>query len=227
MTTTIVFEERVEIPSNLQTLAEFRRWVCSPESPEKGRIDYVQGRIEVDMSPEELFVHGSLKVEIVGVLLGIAKRTRGARLFTDRVRVSCPAADLSTEPDVVFVLPESVRSGRVQFVPKASGEPWRYIELEGGPDMVVEIVSDTSVTKDTRRLPGAYFQAGIREFWLVDARGERLRFEIHRRGPNSFEPVAPDQEGFQDSPVFGCRFRLDRQLDEDGFWEFNLSSVEG
>ena len=112
------------------------------------------------------------------------------------------------------------------LVPKASGEPGRYIELEGGPDLVAEIVSDTSVTKDTRRLPWAYFQAGIREFWLLDARGERLRFEIHRRGPAGFEPVEPDQDGFQSSAVLGSRFRLDRQLDEDGLWEFDLLRKE-
>jgi Uma2 family endonuclease len=225
MATMIVFEERVEIPSDVQSLADFRRWTLSPEFPNSGRIDYIRGRIEVDMSPEELFVHGSVKVEIVGGLLPIVKKNRGSRLFSDRVRVSCPSADLSVEPDVVFVFRETIRSGLVRLVPKATGEPGRYVELEGAPDMVAEIVSDTSVTKDTRRLPQAYFQAGIREFWLVDARGESLRFEIHVRGKEAFEPVEPDPHGFQESVVFGCCFRLDRRLDEDGLWEFNLLSA--
>ncbi len=36
----------------------------------------------------------------------------------------------------------------------------RYVELEGAPDLVVEIVSDSSVAKDTQRLPPRYAAAG-------------------------------------------------------------------
>ena len=98
----------------------------------------------------------------------------------------------------------------------------RYVEVEGMADLVVEIISDSSVKKDTRRLPAAYFQAGVREFWLVDARGEKPVFIIHRPGPKGFEPVAVDADGFQPSAVFGCRYRLDATRDEDGNWEFDL-----
>ena len=48
---------------------------------------------------------------------------------------------------------------------------------------MVEIVSDASVKKDTERLPAAYHAAGIREFWLIDARGVEVRFTIHRWEP--------------------------------------------
>src|SRR5256885_8764701 len=47
-----------------------------------------------------------------------------------------------------------------------------YLELEGTPDMVLEVVSESSVQKDTKRLRQLYWQAGIREYWLVDARRE-------------------------------------------------------
>ena len=45
---------------------------------------------------------------------------------------------------------------------------------------MIEIVSDSSVAKDTRRLPAAYHKAGVGEFWLVDARGPETSFTIHR-----------------------------------------------
>jgi len=45
--------------------------------------------------------------------------------------------------------------------------------------MVVELVGDASVGKDRRRLPPAYFAAGVTEFWLIDARGPELEFVIH------------------------------------------------
>ena len=53
-----------------------------------------------------------------------------------------------------------------------------YVELDGSPDMVLEVVSDSSVEKDIDVLMDLYWKAGIREYWLVDARGERIEFKI-------------------------------------------------
>ena len=64
MAATVMFEEQVEVPLNLQSLEDFRRWALSSAFPERGRIDFLAGRIEVDMSPEDLFTHGTLKGEI-------------------------------------------------------------------------------------------------------------------------------------------------------------------
>ncbi len=147
MATTVVLEDQVEIPLSLQSLADFRRWALSDEFPQRGRIDYVAGRIEVDMAPEESFCHGTLKTEIV---------------------------------------------------------------------------SDSSVAKDTRRFPKAYFKAGVRELWLADARHDPAIFRIHHRVHSGFVAVEPDAEGFQPSTVFGRRYRLDARLDAAGHWEFDL-----
>ena len=219
---TVLFEERVEVPLGVRCLADFRRWALSEEFPDKGRIDFITGRIEVDMSPEDIFCHGALKSEIAGVLQRRVKRGKLGLLLIDATRISSPEADLSCEPDIVFVSHEAHDSGRVKLVPKASGQPGRYVEIEGPPDLVVEVVSDTSATKDTRRLPAAYHRAGVREFWLADARGEQPWLLVHRAGPNGYEPVERDGEGFQPSAVFGCRFRLETARDHRGNWTFDL-----
>ena len=145
-------------------------------------------------------------------------------LFSDRTRVSSPDADLSAEPDVVYLSTDSIDSGRVRLVPSAGGEPDSYVEVEGAPDLVVEIVSDSSVAKDTNRLPIAYWRAGIAEYWLVDARRERLLFRIHTRGADGYEPAPVDGKGFQLSAVFDRRFRLERRRDVRGRWVFDLQS---
>jgi len=220
--TSILFEEQIEVPLTVRSLADFRRWATSDEFPETGRIDFIEGRIEVDMAPEDLFCHGTLKTEIAASLHWRIKRGKLGRLFIDKARISNLIANLSVEPDIVFISHDTLRSDRVRLVPKAGGKPGRYIEVEGTPDLVIEIVSDGSVTKDTRRLPAAYFKAGVREFWLVDARGETPIFIIHRPGPSGFEPVAVDADGFQPSAVLGCRYRLDATRDTDGNWEFDL-----
>ena len=52
MATIVNFDNPFEMPLSLQSLEDFRRWSHSGQFPETGRIDYVDGRIEVDMSPE-------------------------------------------------------------------------------------------------------------------------------------------------------------------------------
>ena len=223
MASSVIFEDHVEIPY-FGSLTEFRAWTLSDDFPERGRVDYIGGRIEVDMSPENVFFHGSVKTEVVGELRNILRSVAAGYLFSDRTRVSCPDADLSAEPDVVYVSDDSLDCGRIRLVQSATGEPDSYVELEGAPDLVVEIVSDSSVAKDTQRLPVAYWQAGVAEYWLVDVRGERMFFRVHARGAAAYEPAAVDREGFQRSAVFDRRFRLDRQRNARGRWVFDLQS---
>lgn len=223
MASSLIIEEQLEIPF-VRSLGEFRAWATSDDFPERGRIDFLAGRIEVDMSPEDLFCHGTLKTEIIQVLGRLLKASGAGYLFSDRARVSSPEGEFSVEPDVVFLSHQSLESGRVRLVPKATGEPDCYLELEGPPDLIVEIVGDSSVTKDTQRLPAAYWRAGVEEFWLVDARSETLLFQIHRRGRSAYEAILPDAEGFQHSAVFQARFRLSRRRNEHGRWAFDLEA---
>lgn len=222
MAGTVLFEEQFEMPLNLHSLESFRQWTTSDAFPDRGRIDYVGGRIEVDMSPEDLHCHGKVKTELI-IVVGRRVREAGlGELYTDRARVSCPEAGLSAEPDILFVTEESIDSARVRFVPRASAEPDRFIEMEGAPDLIVEIVSDHTVKKDTERLPQAYFRAGVVEFWLVDARHEDLFFQIFRRGESEFEEAESDEAGFQCSTVFHCRYRLRRGRNARGRLTFTL-----
>ena len=47
------------------------------------------------------------------------------------------------------------------------------------PELVIEVVSPTSIDRDYNEKPEEYLQFGVREFWVLDAdRGEML---VHRR----------------------------------------------
>ena len=221
MLTSVILEDEVEIPM-IRSLADFRRWALSDRFPDRGRIDFVAGRIEVDMSPEDLFCHGAPKAAIGAKLFQRIEHADRGHVLIGRSRISVPAADLSVEPDVLFISHESLDSGRMRLVPKVGGEPGRYVEVEGAPDLIVEIVSDSSVTKDTERLPAAYAAAGVREFWLVDARKEPLVFRIHHWSEGAYCPAETDSEGYQRSSVLDCRFRLDAARDARGHWKFSL-----
>ncbi|RPI86112.1 MAG: Uma2 family endonuclease [Planctomycetaceae bacterium] len=229
MSAAIVFEDDLlEIPANVGTFDAFRRWVHSPRFPERGRIDFVANKIEIDMSPENLFHHGELNSEIHSVLYSLAKREQWGHVFVDRARISNPKARLSAEPDVTAVSFEAIETGRVHLLPaaKSSKKPGQFIEMEGSPDLVVEVVSEGSRKKDTLRLPSRYFRAGIREFWLADALQEELRFEIFRRGRSDWVRTKPDAEGFRRSEVFQAGFRLTGCPSRAGGWRYDLKMKE-
>lgn len=222
---TVLLDEQCTIPGDLATLADFRRWTQSVEFPATGRIDWVASRIEVDMSPEDIFTHGTLKTAIVARLWPLANE-RGMHLFTGETRVSSPTANLSVEPDVVAVSEAAFEAGGVRLVPSAGGQPDRFVELEGGPDLVVEIVSDSSVAKDTRRLPAAYHAAGVKEFWLVDARGAAISFQILRHGPSGYvEARTPG--GMPWSTIFNCSFTIERSRNPQGRFVYDVVARPG
>jgi Uma2 family endonuclease len=222
MASCLLLEHDVKVPIGIETLEGFRRWARSDDFPESGRIDFISGTIEIDMSPENAFTHGSPKVKIIQVLAAIVEQDDLGYLFSDRMRCSSGDADLSAEPDVIVISHDALDSGRVRMIEQKGGKEDDFIEIDGPPDVVIEVVSKSSIVKDTERLPKAYFRAGVREFWLVDARGEDLLFVIHCRSKTQFSAQPSDQDGYQSSGVFGRRFRLDRTRDRRGNWKYEL-----
>lgn len=210
------------MPAEAHELEAFRRWALSDDFPETGRIDFLAGDVEVDMSPEDLHTHGRLKVTVISVLDQLVDAADLGEVFSDRARVSSPSAGLSAEPDVVVVLWESLETGRVRYVPDAQGRKDRSREMEGAPDLVVEIVSDSSVGKDTRRLPKLYAAAGVRELWLIDARRTELAFNLHALERGAYRQVAADSDGWVVSAVLNYSFRLTRERTRLGTWRYRL-----
>ena len=132
--------------------------------------------------------------------------------------LSHPEADLSAVPDGIFILNESVQTMRVQIVPGSSSG---YVRLQGAPDVVLEVVSDSSVQKDTVRLRELYWKAGVREYWLVDARRQPTTFEVLRHRAKGFVAVRKRQ-GWLRSDVLGKWFRLTQHTDPLGHPAFTV-----
>jgi Uma2 family endonuclease len=202
------------------TLAGFRDWATSDEYPEHIRASFIGEEIFIEMSNEDLDAHVAVKTEITRVLARLVRDSKLGRFYADGVLVSNEEAGVSNNPDASFFTPETFRSGRVRLVPKADKED-RYREVEGTPDWVLEVISDSSVEKDTEKLRQAYHRAGIREYWLIDARGDDIDFQILYHSKDGYE-AAPRQRGWQQSRIFGRSFRLDRQRDVLGLWEYTL-----
>lgn len=210
----------VMIPVSAATLAGFRAWVTADDAPRNGRFSYLGTEIYVEMSPERIASHNVVKTEFARVLATLLKQSKQGRFFGDGTLLVNEQADLSTEPDGLVITWKTFTSGRVQLVPTADNDD--AAELAGAPDIVLEVISPSSQTKDTVRLRQQYHQAGIPEYWLVDARGEEIDFQLLRRESADYAPVPPSRSGWVFSDVLSRRCRLTHVQDRLGLWDYTL-----
>jgi Uma2 family endonuclease len=213
----LVVDGRLRVPAGIVDLETFRRWARSEERLEKVRLAYLAGLFWIDLTPEELYTHNQVKGEVARVLYTLARAEERGRYFSEGVLWSCPQADLSAMPDGLFISFATFRSERIRQIPGRRGG---VVETEGTPDLVLEVVSDVSVEKDTVLLPELYRKAGVPEFWRVDAR-RGLRFEVFHLTETGYAP-AQEPDGWWRSPVFGRSFQLTQGLDPMGEALFRL-----
>lgn len=206
----------VHVPDDVpDSLAAFREWAGNNDLPEKTRVDFYKGEVWVDMSQEQVFSHGLLKTRIATAIDTLIQAEDLGYYWCNGVLVTNEGADLSGNPDGTFVSYDSLSAGRVTLTEEG------YVELVGTADMVLEVVSPSSTTKDAVTLRQAYWEAGIPEYWLVDARGDRLDFRIFKHGPKGYTETRK-QGGWVKSSVFGKSFRLVRGTDRSNNPRFTL-----
>ncbi len=220
-TTVFLDGHEVHVPASAFTLTGFRSWARSDDFPEQGRISYIGGEVLIDMSGDELETHNLVKLEVASALVALNKKRKFGKLYADGALVSNEVGEVSNQPDASFAFWESIESGRVRFVPR-EGEEGQFVEIEGSPDWVLEVVSLSSVRKDRVRLREAYFRAGIKEYWLIDARGDEIDFQILWHEQAGYVEAPASRGGWQESRVFRRRFRLLRRRDRVGLWEYTL-----
>ena len=218
---TVQFEtESVRIPLWVTDLPSFRRWAESEESPDKATVCYLSGEVWVEMSKEQVYSHNHVKTEFTRVLAGLVKQGRFGRYFSDGLFLTNIEADLCTKPDGTFVSRAAFAAKRVRLI---EGAREGFVEIEGTPDMVLEVVSGSSVSKDTEWLRDLYWKAGIGEYWLVDCRGQRIDFDILRHTAGGYSATSKSA-GWMESAVFGHSFLLTRESDEMGQPEYTLEA---
>ena len=217
MVTIVAETGEVRVPAWVIDIESFRRWMDTDDFPEEGKIWWLRGEVWGDMSREQVFTHLALKNEFYYVLTGLVKRGLPGLFLPDGLLLSNFAADVCGKPDGTFVAEATLNSDRVRLLEGAEGG---YVELQGSPDMVLEIVSKGSEYKDTVEMRQAYWDAGIREYWLADARKES-RFDLRRHTARGYV-ATPKRDGWLKSAVFGKSFRLTAATNKQGHPEYTL-----
>jgi Uma2 family endonuclease len=215
----VIFQDpEIRVPGWVVDLDSFHRWVDSDDVPEHIRIDYLQGEVWIDVSEQQIFTHLRMKTEITRVMANLAIELKRGMWLTDGLRVTHTPTKLSAIPDGTFILSKSLRSGRVRMI---EGADAGYVRIEGSPDVVLEVVSAGSVHKDMVQLRSDYWEAGIREYWIVDARNEPLTFDILRYTATGYV-AAPERAGWIKSVVLRKAFQLTQRADMLGHPVYTL-----
>jgi Uma2 family endonuclease len=210
--------DRLTIPHPLKDLDAFRQWYDPEQVPAHASVWWLKGEVWVDMSGEQIFTHVRVKTVIATALDTLVEQEQLGLYFGDGVLLSNFAADISGKPDGLFLTTVTLASDRIRLI---EGKDGGFVELQGSPDMVLEVLSKSSEEKDTVILMRSYWEAGISEYWLVDARGDDPLLQIHRYGPRGYTRVR-NVGGWVRSTVFGKSFRLVQKARVGGHPNFAL-----
>jgi Uma2 family endonuclease len=136
-------------PSRWMSEEDFVRWAVA----NRVRAEWVEGEVIV-MAPANL-EHADLNGWVYMLLrLYVEKRQLGRVIFDVFTRLAVPRRQLRV-PDVLYI--SNDRLGIAQET-----------RIEGAPDLIIEIVSPDSPSRDWREKHAEYAAAGVREYWVLD-----------------------------------------------------------
>jgi Uma2 family endonuclease len=166
------------------TEEEFIAW-CNEDT----RAEWVEGEV-IMPSPANL-----QHVDLAGFLLILVRlfvTQRGLGMaYGPELQVRLGALRRRRVPDLLFISTERMH------ILKAT-------EVDGAPDLIVEIVSPDSPARDWREKYLEYEAAGVREYWVADPMSRR--FEGYALGADGHYMLIEEKEGKVHSTVLSGFF---------------------
>ena len=160
--------------------------------PDEPRCELIYGRFYLCPGPVPL--HQYLVLRLGRLLDEVAERTGGLALAAPMdVHL---ARHSVVQPDLLYVSP--ARSEIVQN--------W----IEGAPDLVVEILSPSTASRDQVHKLNLFADAGVSEYWIVDPAGRHIAFLVSDGAAFTVHP--PESGRWQSSVV------PEIELDIDALW---------
>ena len=187
-------QERAELQRSGSTLPrmtyeEFLDW-----ADEDTWAEWVDGEVII-LSPASL-LHQALDTFLLSVLTFFVS-------FRDLGIVLGPPFQMKTGPDLPGREPDII------FIAREHLDRLKDVFLDGPADLVVEIVSRDSRTRDSRDKLREYQEGGLPEYWMVDPDRQQARF--YQLGEDGiYHLVSPDENGIYRSAVLkGLRLKVD------------------
>jgi Uma2 family endonuclease len=196
---TVVFKDDDTQPPLRMTYEEYLDWL-----DEDKHAEWVNG--EVVMHSPVSRGHTAVGRFLLGILTHYVEENQAGELFYDPFQMKISADSPSRAPDIMFVATANL--SRVKDT-----------EVEGTADLIVEIISPESRTRDRGEKFYEYEQGGVGEYWIVDPK--RRQAEFYQRGEDgNFHPVLPDASGIYRSAVLTALW-----LDVNWLWQSPLPTL--
>jgi Uma2 family endonuclease len=142
--------------------AEFGAWVARRARWDPNRYELLNGRIV--MNPPAGYPHGQVGNRIQRLLGNfVAIRSLG-EVFDSSQGFDLPSGD-TIEPDHSYV-------SRERWAAMPAPEDGKFLRV--APDLVVEVLSISTASRDRGEKKAIYERNGVREYWLVDPRARTL-----------------------------------------------------
>lgn len=135
------------------TLADYYAW------PEEERVELIDGVIYDMAAP--LTIHQMILMELAGQFRDFVNRQNGeCVIFVAPFDVQLDKDDRTmVQPDISVICDRNKLNRRGCY---------------GAPDLVVEILSSSTMKKDVLIKLKKYVEAGVREYWMVDPDGKKI-----------------------------------------------------
>jgi Uma2 family endonuclease len=149
-------------------------------------------------------------IVFLGTVIGrFAQMFELGRVFANVFEMRLRAGGAYREPDVMVV--------RREHLDRLTED-----RLAGPTDLVIEVISDDSVTRDREEKLHEYQEAGIPEYLIVDPREGQHRLEFfHLNASGVYEAVAADADGRYHSTVLPGFW-----IDPGWLWQESLPDVD-
>jgi Uma2 family endonuclease len=178
--------------------AEFVEW-----SSDENRGEWVDGEVVLMNAVEA--DHSELAAFLTHLLRAFVDVFDLGKMFNEPYQVKLPKQRRRRLPDLFFVSTE-----RLNVVER--------LQCNGPPDLVVEIVSPESQSRDRRDKFFEYERAGVREYWLVDRSSRSFEaYSMEKSG--KFSRILPVDGIVYSSVLQGFFFR------EEWVWQIKFPKV--
>ncbi len=142
---------------------------------DNGIVEWVDGEAIFYMPPN--FKHQDIATFLVALLRFYVQFFKLGQIIVAPIEVKLSEEGSSREPDILFIANEKSDIVTAQ-------------RIIGAPDLVIEIVSPESVSRDFDEKFVEYQEAGVKEYWIIDPRERRQRFEMYvRTAAGRLEPI--------------------------------------
>ena len=162
------------------TQEEFARWMVDHEG-DFARYELLNGRIV--MTPPSGWPQGEASATVVAPLHAFVRKAGLGRVFGADQGFELPLGD-TVGPDAAFV----PRSRWDASAPHVAGKFLRVV-----PDLIVEILSPSTLSRDRGEKKAIYERGGVLEYWLLDVPARHLTRHVAENGRYG-APIVLDED---------------------------------